>query len=93
MKRILIVLAFCSMLCAPTLFRPEAAAADGHGNGNSSGCKGKVTICHRTGSTKNPFVIITVSCNALDAHLRHGDPDPTTMGGMPMNGMCGGGGD
>jgi hypothetical protein len=33
----------------------------------------KVTICHRTHSTKNPFVTIRVSRNALNAHLRHGD--------------------
>lgn len=41
----------------------------------------KVTICHRTGSQKNPFVTIRVSRNALAAHLRHGD----TMG--PCNGQ------
>jgi hypothetical protein len=33
----------------------------------------KVTICHRTGSKKNPFRTITVSQNALKAHLGHGD--------------------
>src|ERR687898_156304 len=33
----------------------------------------KVTICHRTGSKKNPFRTIRVSRNALKAHLRHGD--------------------
>ena len=33
----------------------------------------KVTICHRTGSKKNPFVTIRVSQNALKAHLKHGD--------------------
>ena len=34
---------------------------------------GKVTICHHTGSGSNPFVTITVSVNALPAHLAHGD--------------------
>jgi len=33
----------------------------------------KVTICHRTGSKKNPFHTIRVSRNAVKAHLRHGD--------------------
>src|SRR5215203_3814592 len=33
----------------------------------------KVTICHHTHSQKHPFVTITVSRNALRAHLRHGD--------------------
>jgi hypothetical protein len=35
---------------------------------------GKVTICHHTHSQKNPFVTITVSQNAVPAHVRnHGD--------------------
>src|SRR5918998_1865628 len=33
----------------------------------------RVTLCHRTGSEKNPGVTISVSEHALDAHLRHGD--------------------
>jgi hypothetical protein len=33
----------------------------------------KVTICHRTGSKKHPFVTIRVSKRAVRAHLPHGD--------------------
>ncbi|HSC50511.1 MAG TPA: hypothetical protein VLD16_09640 [Gaiellaceae bacterium] len=33
----------------------------------------KVTICHHTHSQTNPFVTITVSQNALPAHMGHGD--------------------
>jgi hypothetical protein len=39
----------------------------------------KVTICHHTASKKNPTVTITVSENALPAHLAHGD----TLGPCP----------
>jgi hypothetical protein len=52
-----------------TLAAAPAALAGGNGNGPD----GKVTICHRTGSETNPIVVITISKNALPAHLRHGD--------------------
>src|SRR5438128_7733798 len=33
----------------------------------------KVTVCHKTHSTKHPWVKIRISRHALKAHLRHGD--------------------
>ena len=41
----------------------------------------KVQLCHRTHSKKKPWVLITVSRNALKAHLKHGDV-------LPVNGLC-----
>lgn len=40
---------------------------------------GKVTVCHRTGSEKNPLATLVVSEDALDRHLGHGD----TVGPCP----------
>ena len=39
----------------------------------------KVTICHHTHSRKHPMHTITVSVNALKAHLKHHD----TLGACP----------
>ena len=55
-----------------------AAVAGAGGTHNSSATsqyhgQAKVTICHRTGSAKNPGVTITVGAPAERAHLRHGD--------------------
>lgn len=43
----------------------------------------KTTICHKTGSAKNPYVEITVSNNALPAHQAHGDIIPAPPSGCP----------
>ena len=52
---------------------------------NTSGNQdGKITICHATGSSKNPFVMITVSVNGLNGHGKHTrDIIPAPAGGCP----------
>ena len=47
--------------------------SQGAGPVATNGKPGKVTLCHATGSEKNPYVLITVSESALQAHLRHQD--------------------
>lgn len=64
-------LIFAAVLAVFAISAPLASA--GSTGGNGGGPAGKVTICHLTGSQTNPVVIITVSRNALPAHLRHGD--------------------
>lgn len=45
----------------------------GQGQDQDGGQGIKVDICHHTSSVKNPIVLITVSENALPAHVAHGD--------------------
>lgn len=53
------------------------------GGGDGGGGRGKVTICHRTHSDRNPWRKISISRNALDAHERHGDTFPDRDGDCP----------
>lgn len=53
---------------------------------------GKVDICHQTGSETNPYVEISISINALPAHLDHGDIYPVPETGCP-SGIVGGAAD
>ncbi|MBI5934116.1 MAG: hypothetical protein HY867_10440 [Chloroflexi bacterium] len=48
------------------------------------GGTGMITICHATGSAKNPYVLITVSVNGLNGHGDHaGDIIPVPDDGCP----------
>jgi hypothetical protein len=51
-----------------------------------------VPICHRTGSDQNPYVLITVSQNALEAHRNHppkGNPPRYDIIPAPQSGCPG----
>jgi len=61
---------------------------NGKGNGNNkdnSANPDKITICHKTGSAKNPYVEITISNDAtMDGHATHeGDIIPAPESGCP----------
>jgi hypothetical protein len=61
----------------PTLTTIPAATLPGTSTG-------MITICHATGSAKNPYVMITVSVNGLNGHGKHsGDIIPAPAGGCP----------
>jgi hypothetical protein len=64
----------------PALARTAAAVGE-YGHSGASQYQYRVTICHHTGSKKHPWHLITISNNAVPAHLRHHDqmpPCPTT---------------
>jgi uncharacterized membrane protein YgcG len=68
---------------APALARSASAASQYQYSGSSQ-YQYRVTLCHRTRSHKHPWVTITVSSNAVKAHIRHGDtmpPCPTVSSG------------
>ncbi len=60
-------MSFATLVCALAVgaFAVPASAA-----GSSSG---KIGVCHKTGSTTNPYQYIEVSQNAAKAHKAHGD--------------------
>ncbi|MEO8285486.1 MAG: hypothetical protein ABI670_03505 [Chloroflexota bacterium] len=61
----------------------STAAATGTPQGTAIVQENKVTICHATSSTQNPYVLITISENALPAHRAHGDIVPAPAAGCP----------
>ncbi len=52
----------------------------------------KVTLCHKTGSKSNPWVKISVSKNAVKAHVNHGDVAVSADGSCAKGSTPGGGG-
>ena len=62
-----IALAFAALASVGAAVSPSGtpAATEQYG--------GRVTICHRTKSRKNPYRTIRVAPSAVRAHLRHGD--------------------
>ncbi len=80
MKRILCIIA---LLVACSVASVAAASSGGKDH--------KTSICHKTGSESNPWVLITPDNASLPAHFAHGDVlprdgnCPTTAAGWPSD--------
>jgi hypothetical protein len=69
-KRIALAVGVTGVLALPAVPAvPAAGGGDGDGNGN-----GKVPVCHATGSDTNPYVLINVSEQGAEAHIREHGP-------------------
>lgn len=66
-----------TMTATSTMTTTPASTASGNADQ-------KITICHATGSSKNPYVMITISINGLNGHRNHSrDIIPAPAGGCP----------
>ena len=77
MRRLATPVAAIALLAAGGFAAVSIASGGGLAHGITTGLTtttgGKVTVCHRTHSTKHPFHTITVAVPAVRAHLKHGD--------------------
>ncbi|MDQ3823746.1 MAG: hypothetical protein M3321_10970 [Actinomycetota bacterium] len=71
--RVALALAFVVAGLAGLAYAGGVGSAASAGPASAEQYGGRVIVCHRTGSRRNPFRTISVSRNALAAHLRHGD--------------------
>ena len=88
--RILALSAFAAVVGCGTeasLDADDSSAGEAlHSNSPGNSGNHKVTICHATGSSTNPYVQITVDEHAIPAHRRHQngrDIIPAPAGGCP----------
>jgi hypothetical protein len=66
--------------------QPAPSRPESRSNGNNGVPHQKTTLCHATGSATNPYVEITISDRAVQAHARHQDGRdiiPAPAGGCP----------
>jgi hypothetical protein len=71
-RKLRLAIAVTSLLLVPLSVLGGPALAGSQGS-SSAQYQYKVTICHQTGSVKNPWEEISVSNQSLDAHMDHGD--------------------
>ena len=76
---------------APALAKSAASASQEYAG--ASQYQYKVLLCHKTGSKKHPLQTISISRNALPAHLKHGDTEGACPTAPPQNGKDKGKGD
>lgn len=67
-KRFALAIGMVGVLSLPAV---PAVLAGGGGDGDGDG---KVPVCHATGSDTNPYVLINVSEQGAEAHIREHGP-------------------
>jgi hypothetical protein len=64
--------------------RPGNGKGAGHDDTTTTTTPANVTLCHRTGSPKHPFVKISVPPDVVWTHVKRGDVLPSASGACPI---------